>query len=93
VTVLFSLRIPADVLERLSDFADGSGATKAEHIRAAIVQYLDFHTGKAANLQRLAELAEFNQLVLDQLVRRDFPDLREKLLDAVEDRMEQFHGR
>lgn len=93
MAVLYSLKFPEDVLERLSDFASGTGVTKAEHIRAAVAQYLDFHSGKAANLQRLAELSEFNQLVLDQLIRRDFPDLRDKILDAVDERMEKFHGK
>ncbi len=93
MAVLYSLKFPEDVLERLSDFASGTGVTKAEHIRAAVVQYLDFHSGKAANLQRLAELSEFNQLVLDQLLRRDLPGLRDKILDAVDERMEKFHGK
>jgi hypothetical protein len=93
MAVLYSLKFPEDVLERLTEFASGTGVTKAEHIRAAVVQYLDFHSGKAANLQRLAELSEFNQLVLDQLLRRDLPDLRDKILDAVDERMEKFHGK
>ena len=93
MAVLYSLKFPEDLLERLADFAGGTGVTKAEHIRAAVAQYLDFHAGKAANLQRLAELSEFNQLVLDQLIRREFPDLRDKILDAVDERMEKFHGK
>ena len=93
MAVLYSLKFSEGVFQRLTEFAETAGGTKAEHIRAAVSQYLDFHGGKAANMQRVAELCEFSQLVLDQLVRKDFGDLREKILDAVDDRMEKFHGK
>jgi hypothetical protein len=53
----------------------------------------DVPSGRGANPNRVAELAEFNQLVLDQILRRDFPDLREQVLDAVDKRLGKFHGR
>lgn len=81
------------IWRRLLDIANALGQSPSEFIRHAVEQHLEFHAGRGANPNRVAELAEFNQLVLDQILKRDFPDLREKVLDAVDTRLGKFHGR
>ena len=86
-----TLRLPASLAERLDAYAAASGSTKSEVIRAAVDQYLGFHAGRGANPNRVAELCEFNQLVLDLILRRDFPDKREAVMDALNSRLDKYH--
>lgn len=88
-----SVSLPATVHNELTTLADNLGVSRSEIVRLAVDHYLAFHAGRGANPNRVAELAEFNQLVLDQILRRDFPDLREQVLDAVDKRLGKFHGR
>ncbi|WP_371432877.1 hypothetical protein [Novosphingobium sp.] len=81
------------IWQQLTREAVARGQNPSEFMRAAVEQHLTFHSGRGANPNRVAELAEFNQLVLDQILRRDFPDLREQVLDAVDKRLGKFHGR
>ena len=85
--------LSADTWKQLDAIASQSGSSRSEVVRLAVFHYLDFHAGRGANPNRLAELAEFNQLVLDQILKRDFADLREQVLDAVDKRLGKFHGR
>lgn len=91
--VVHTIKLSDHVSQLVAEVAGRAGVTKSEVIRAAIEQYLDFHAGRGANPNRVAELAEFNQLVLDQILKREFPDLREQVLDAVDKRLGKFHGR
>jgi hypothetical protein len=91
--VVHTIKLSDHVSQLVAEVAGRAGVTKSEVIRSAIEQYLDFHAGRGANPNRLAELAEFNQLVLDQILKREFPDLREQVLDAVDKRLGKFHGR
>ena len=85
--------LSTETWNELDLLASSGGASCSEIVRLAVDHYLAFHAGRGANPNRVAELAEFNQLVLDQILRRDFPDLREQVLDAVDKRLGKFHGR
>lgn len=91
--VVHTIKLSEHVTQQIAEVAVRLGVTKSEVIRAAIVHYLEFHAGRGANPNRVAELVEFNQLVIDLILKRDFPDLREKVLDAVDSRLGKFHGR
>lgn len=67
--------------------------TQAQFIQNAVEAYFKLLEGSGANLQRIAELAEFNQLVLDRIARTQFPDLIDPILNAVHDRLVQHHGK
>lgn len=88
-----SVSLPKFVLDDLDSLSSTLGVSRSEVVRLAVIQYLDFYAGRGANPNRVAELAEFNQLVLDQILKREFPDLREQVLDAVDKRLGKFHGR
>lgn len=82
-----------EIWNRLLVDAERLGQNPSAYIRIAVESFLDFHNGHGANPIRVAELAEFSQLVLDQLMQRQFPELREPILDAVSDRLGKFHGK
>lgn len=77
----------------LDALANDLGVSRSEVVRLAVIQYLDFRSGRGANPNRVAEVVEFAQLVLDQVLRRDFPEVRDQVIDAVGARMGKYHGR
>ena len=88
-----SIALPADIWEKIRIRAAAKQITQAQFIRDAIDAYFNLADGNGANLQRIAELCEFNQLVLDRIVRRDFADYHQPILNAVSDRLATHHGK
>lgn len=88
-----SIALSAETWEKISDRAAARQITQAQFIRDAMDAYFNLAEGNGANLQRIAELCEFSQLVLDRIVRRDFADLHEPILNAVSDRLVMHHGK
>lgn len=89
---LHTTRLSDAVSEELAELARKSRLTKSEIIRDAIEQYLAFKSGKGWDPHRAAEVVEFCQLALDQWVKTNHPDLRDRILDATVRRMEKYHG-
>ena len=88
-----SIALPAETWERIRVRAEARQITQAQFVRAAIDFYFDLAEGSGANLQRVAELCEYSQLALDRIVRRDFPELLDPILAAVNERLVTHHGK
>lgn len=88
-----SVRLSPETWEKIRQRAASKRISQSEFIRDAIDAYFNLAEGNGANLQRIAELCEFNQLVLDRIVRRDFADYHEPILNAVSDRLATHHGK
>jgi metal-responsive CopG/Arc/MetJ family transcriptional regulator len=78
--------------DRLRAVADDSGITKSELIRSAIEHYLAFRSGQSWNPNRIAELVEYSQMAVDQMLLKLAPETRDEIIEAVDIRMEQYHG-
>lgn len=76
----------------IDEHAKKSGSTKSEIIRAAIDQYFAFKNGAHWNPNRIAEVAEFNQLVLAEWLTKTAPQELDSIVDAVRERMGKYHG-
>lgn len=87
-----SVFLPTEVWDRLNVIAAEQRVSRAQVIRTALENFLEHGSPTGPNHKRVAELCEFNQLVLDLLVQRDFPDRREEILDVLDKRIGQFHG-
>lgn len=87
-----SVYLPLEVWDALGVMASQRGTSRAQVIRAALENFVEFSSPTGPNHKRLAELCEFNQLVLDLIVKRDFSDRREEILDVVDERIGQYHG-
>lgn len=87
-----SVWLPSDLWDRLGVIAAERRTTRAQIIRIAVEGFLDPAAIDVPNHKRIAELCEFNQLVMDLLVKRDFPDMREEILDVLDQRLGEFHA-
>lgn len=88
-----SIALPSETWERIRVRAAARQVSQAQFVREAIDFYFELAEGSGANLQRIAELCEFSQLALDRIVRRDFPELLDPILAAVNDRLIAHHGK
>jgi hypothetical protein len=88
-----SICLAQETWDRIAVQAKAEGISQSEVARNAIQAYFKMLDGSGANFQRIAELAEFNQLVLDRIARTQFPDLIDPILNAVHDRLVQHHGK
>ena len=88
-----SIALPNETWNLIVQRAKQQDISQAQFIRNAVQAYFKMLDGSGANFQRIAELAEFNQLVLDRIARTQFPDLIDPILNAVHDRLVQHHGK
>jgi predicted DNA-binding protein len=86
-----TIRLPPELWEKIRQRASSKGVTQSDFIRGAIDFYFKFCDDSGVNLQRIAELAEYNQLALYLVARRDFPELIDPILNVVNKRMREFH--
>lgn len=87
-----TLRLSDEMAGRLAALGGKTGLTRTDLIRLAVDQYLDFYAGRSVNLHRMAELTEYCQLALDQLLHAAAPDQRGRIVEAVIERMDQYHA-
>lgn len=87
-----SVFLPAEAWDRLGVISAERHTSRAQLVRTAVEYFLERDTAGRPNHKRVAELCEFNQLVLDLLVQRDFADRREEILDVLDQRIGQYHG-
>jgi hypothetical protein len=78
--------------DRLRVAADDAGITKSELVRSAVEHYLAFRSGQSWNPNRIAELVEYSQMAVDQMLLKLAPETRDEIIEAVDIRMEQYHG-
>mgnify|MGYP003604284998 FL=1 len=91
--VKLTIYLDASDIKKIDDVAVELGLSRTDVIRAALRQFFSFRSGKGWDPHRLAEVVEFSQLVLDQYLKDNHPDLRDPILDATVRRMEKYHGR
>lgn len=88
----WTIRVADDVRERVEAAAEASNCTPSEFVRMAIVQHLDDAKVLSESRRRHLRVTEYMQLALDTIIRRQHPDIRDKLIEEANRRMEMHHG-
>jgi metal-responsive CopG/Arc/MetJ family transcriptional regulator len=78
--------------EAICNLSRKTGSHRTDIVRVAIEQYLAFHSGTTWNPNRIAELVEYSQMAVDQMLLKLAPETRDEIIEAVDIRMEQYHG-
>jgi metal-responsive CopG/Arc/MetJ family transcriptional regulator len=87
-----SVALDRSAWDRLQAVAENAGITKSELVRLAVEQYLAFQSGQSWNPNRIAELVEYSQMAIDQVLLKIAPETRDEIIEGVEIRMEKYHG-
>ena len=87
-----TVRLERGQWEAVRALARASETTPAEVIRAAIAAHLAGAALRSTSARRLARINEYKHLVLDLIMREQFPDLRDRLIAETDRRLEQYHG-
>ena len=93
ITPQRSVSLPDETWELIRVYAKQRRQTPGQFIQFTVDAYFNMLGGSGANFKRIAELTEYNQLALDRIMRRDFPDLIDPLLNAVRERLATHHGK
>lgn len=88
-----TVRLTPETWEQVNRHAALNDMGQAEYIRHVLEGHFEKTEGSGANLRRIAELSEYTQLAVDRIMRRDFPDLIDPLLNAVRERLATHHGK
>lgn len=86
-----SVYLTPEAWDQVSREAASRGIRNAQLIRIAVDQFLNPSSTGRANHTRIAELCEFTQLVMDLVVKRDFPGYRDEILSVLDHRLGEFH--
>lgn len=88
----FNVRLTRDQWDRVASMARSQNSSVAEVIRSAIDTALDAQLASNTSDRRQIRTAEFSHLVLDFIMRRQFPDFRDRLIAETDRCMELYHG-
>ncbi|MBJ7499672.1 MAG: ribbon-helix-helix protein, CopG family [Sphingopyxis sp.] len=87
-----SLRIEAELPERFDRIAAQEGITRAAAMRMALRAYADAAEQIGSSQRRLAHIAEYMQMAIDVIIREQFPEYRDRLVEETPRRVERYHG-
>lgn len=87
-----TVRLAPDQHARVEAIAKREGRTSAEIIRRAVEDYLGSLSRGAEQDLRHHRISEFSQIALDQIIRREHPDLVDAIVSETNRRMERHHG-
>ncbi|WP_204270357.1 hypothetical protein, partial [Klebsiella aerogenes] len=74
----------------LSVIAAEQKLSVADVIRSALNVFLSSSDVLTASQRRLARISEFQQLVLDVILREQYPELRDRLVAETDKRLVQY---
>lgn len=87
-----SVALTPETWSEVAALARQSNSTSSDVVRAAVLSYLKFQKSGFWNPNRVAEVAEFNQLVLAEWLTKTAPEEIDAIADAVRERMSKYHG-
>lgn len=85
-------RVPREISERIDAEAARAGCTPTEFMREAIERRISEAQILTESSRRHLRVTEYMQLALDTIIRRQHPDIRDKLIEEANRRMEMHHG-
>ena len=88
----YNVRLERARWDRLSVIAAEQKLSVADVIRSALNVFLSSSDVLTASQRRLARISEFQQLVLDVILREQYPELRDRLVAETDKRLVQYHG-
>lgn len=88
----YNIRLERAQWDRLSEIAAEQKLSVADVIRSALNVFLSSSDVLTASQRRLARISEFQQLVLDVILREQYPELRDRLVAETDKRLVQYHG-
>ena len=88
----YNVRLERAQWDRLSVIAAEQKLSVADVIRSALHVFLSSSDVLTASQRRLARISEFQQLVLDVILREQYPELRDRLVAETDKRLVQYHG-
>lgn len=88
----YNVRLERAQWDRLSAIATEQKLSVADVIRSALNVFLSSSDVLTASQRRLARISEFQQLVLDVILREQYPELRDRLVAETDKRLVQYHG-
>lgn len=88
----YNVRLERAQWDRLSEIAAEQKLSVADVIRSALNVFLSSSDVLTASQRRLARISEFQQLVLDVILREQYPELRDRLVAETDKRLVQYHG-
>lgn len=88
----YNIRLERAQWDRLSEIAAEQKLSVADVIRSALNVFLSSSDMLTASQRRLARISEFQQLVLDVILREQYPELRDRLVAETDKRLVQYHG-
>jgi metal-responsive CopG/Arc/MetJ family transcriptional regulator len=91
-TVKFSVYLDVSIYDAVTRLSNKTGSHRTDIVRLAVEQYLAFQSGQSWNPNRIAELVEYSQMAIDQVLLKIAPETRDEIIDGVEIRMEKYHG-
>jgi predicted DNA-binding protein len=87
-----SVRFGEVKLAEIDALLKRSGLNRAEFIRRAVDAYIAQLKNPTVDLYRMATTSEFNQIVLDVLIKHFRPETYDQVLEHLIKRMEQYHA-
>lgn len=87
-----TIRIAPEQHQRLMALASQREWSPSRVIREALAAYLIDDETRRTSDRRQIRTGEFSHLVLDFIMRRQFPDSRDRLIAELERCMELYHG-
>ena len=87
-----TVRLPAELKARLKREAARLGLSPSELIRDALEHFFDRDARASQSDLRHHRISEFSQIALDQIIRREHPDLVDVIVTETNKRMERHHG-
>ncbi|MGF7151940.1 hypothetical protein FHS96_005608 [Sphingomonas zeicaulis] len=88
----YTVRIDSRQADAIEAIAKRTAETPTDVLRRAVDGYLASRDSDAVSERRTARIGEFSHLVLDLIMREQFPEFRERLIAETDRRMEQYHG-
>lgn len=87
-----SLRVSEALRGRIEASAAKRNCSVRELFRLAIESYLERDRQRNASDRRHLRVSEYTQVALDAIIRENYPELRETLVQETDRRMKAYHG-
>ncbi|MBV2149944.1 ribbon-helix-helix protein, CopG family [Sphingobium sp. AS12] len=87
-----SLRLEPELTGRFDRIAAEEGITRAAAMRLALRTYAEAAEQIGSSQRRLAHIAEYMQMAIDVIIREQYPEYRDRLVEETPRRVERYHG-
>ncbi len=88
----YTVRFEPDLYQQIEATAGRLKTSPSEVIRRAVIASLRGEKAVTESDLRHHRISEFSQIALDQIIRREHPDLVDVIVTETNRRMERHHG-